>query len=43
MSIVEIPIRYREREWGVTQISRVRNGLTLARMALFATNRIWFC
>ena len=39
MSIVEIPIRYREREWGVTQISRFRNGLTLARMVLFAYRR----
>lgn len=39
MSIVEIPIRYREREWGVTQISRFRNGLTLARMVVFAYRR----
>jgi hypothetical protein len=35
LSIVEIPIRYQPRSWGVTQISRFRNGLTLARMVIF--------
>jgi len=39
LEIVEIPIRYREREWGETQISRFRNGLTLFRMVGFAYRR----
>jgi SAM-dependent methyltransferase len=40
--IVEIPIRYRERKYGVTQISRFRHGWLLLRMCLFALRRIKF-
>ncbi|MBV6340319.1 glycosyltransferase [Candidatus Magnetobacterium casense] len=36
MKIVEIPIRYRERVYGTTQISRFRHGLLLLRMVIAA-------
>lgn len=36
LKIVEIPIRYRDRSYGETQISRFTHGLLLARMTLFA-------
>jgi glycosyltransferase involved in cell wall biosynthesis len=36
LKIVEIPIRYRDRIYGETQISRFTHGLLLARMILFA-------
>ena len=36
LKIIEIPIRYRAREYGETQISRFRHGLLLLRMAFFA-------
>ena len=42
LKIVEIPIRYRERTYGTTQISRFRNGLLLLKMALFALWKIKF-
>jgi SAM-dependent methyltransferase len=40
--IVEIPIRYRERTYGTTQISRFRHGWLLLRMCFFALRRIKF-
>jgi len=40
LKIVEIPIRYRSRTYGETQISRFRHGLILMRMVLFAFTRI---
>jgi hypothetical protein len=40
LKIVEIPIRYAKRTYGVTQISRFRHGLLLVRMVLFAFARI---
>jgi hypothetical protein len=42
LKIVEIPIRYRERTYGTTQISRFRHGWLLLRMCLFAMRRIKF-
>jgi hypothetical protein len=42
LKIVEIPVRYRERTYGTTQISRFRHGWFLLRMCLFALHRIKF-
>jgi len=42
LKIVEIPIRYRERTYGTTQISRFRHGWLLLRMCVFALFRIKF-
>ncbi len=42
LKIVEVPIRYRERTYGTTQISRFRHGWLLLRMCLFALRRIKF-
>jgi SAM-dependent methyltransferase len=36
LKVAEIPIRYRNREYGETQISRFRHGLLLIRMVVFA-------
>ena len=40
LKVVEIPIRYANRTYGETQISRFRHGLMLLRMVLFAFLRI---
>lgn len=42
LKILEVPIRYRERTYGTTQISRFRHGWLLWRMCLFALQRIKF-
>ncbi len=42
LRIVELPIRYRERTYGTTNIQRWRHGLLLARMTLFAARRVKF-
>lgn len=42
MKITEIPVRYRNREYGSTQISRFRHGWLLMRMSLFAAVKIKF-
>jgi ubiquinone/menaquinone biosynthesis C-methylase UbiE len=42
LKIAEIPIRYRRREYGDTNISRWRHGLILLRMVVFAARRIKF-
>ena len=42
LGIIEIPIRYRERTYGNTNISRFRNGLVLLRMCVFAARKIKF-
>jgi ubiquinone/menaquinone biosynthesis C-methylase UbiE len=42
LKISEIPIRYKERTYGNTNISRFRHGLLLLRMCLFASRRIKF-
>lgn len=40
LKIVEIPIRYHEREYGTTQISRFRHGLLLLKMTVFAFKKL---
>jgi glycosyltransferase involved in cell wall biosynthesis len=42
LKIVDLPIRYRERTYGTTNIQRWRHGLLLLRMMLFAARRIKF-
>ena len=42
LRIVELPIRYRERTYGTTNIQRWRHGLLLLRMTLFAARRVKF-
>jgi glycosyltransferase involved in cell wall biosynthesis len=42
LKILEIPIRYRERTYGSTNISRFRHGLILLRMCLFAGKKCKF-
>jgi hypothetical protein len=40
LKIVEVPVRYRAREYGTTQISRFRHGLLLFRMVLVAYGKL---
>ncbi len=42
LKMLEIPIQYRERTYGATQISRFRHGLLLLRMTIFAFKKIKF-
>ncbi|HZS06121.1 MAG TPA: glycosyltransferase [Blastocatellia bacterium] len=42
LKIIEVPIRYRERTYGETNIQRWRHGWLLLRMVLFAAGRIRF-
>jgi hypothetical protein len=42
LKIVDLPVRYRERTYGTTQIQRWRHGWLLLRMVLFAARRIKF-
>jgi ubiquinone/menaquinone biosynthesis C-methylase UbiE len=42
MKIVDVPVRYRERIYGDTNIQRFRHGLLLLRMVLFAARKIKF-
>ncbi len=42
LKIVEVPIRYRERKYGTTNISRWRHGWLLLKMVVFASRRIKF-
>jgi hypothetical protein len=42
LKIMELPIRYRARRYGETNISRWRHGLILLRMVIFAARRIKF-
>jgi len=42
LKIVDLPIRYRERTYGSTNISRWKHGLLLMRMVWFAARRIKF-
>ncbi len=42
LKIVDLPIRYRERTYGSTNISRWKHGLLLFRMIAFAARRIKF-
>lgn len=42
LKIAEIPIRYKERTYGTTNISRFKHGILLLRMVLFAAKKIKF-
>jgi len=42
LKIVEVPIRYRERTYGDTNISRFKHGWLLLKMSLFAMRKIKF-
>jgi SAM-dependent methyltransferase len=42
LRLVDLPVRYRERTYGTTNIQRFRHGLLLLRMVLFAAGRIKF-
>jgi len=42
LKIMEMPIRYRARRYGETNISRWRHGVILLRMVIFAARRIKF-
>jgi glycosyltransferase involved in cell wall biosynthesis len=42
LKIVEIPIRYKERTYGSTNISRFKHGIILLRMCSFAARKIKF-
>jgi ubiquinone/menaquinone biosynthesis C-methylase UbiE len=42
LKITEVIVRYRDREYGSTQISRFRHGLLLIQMSLFAAKKIKF-
>ena len=42
LKIVEIPIKYRDRTYGTTQISRFRHGMLLFKMVFFALGKIKF-
>jgi ubiquinone/menaquinone biosynthesis C-methylase UbiE len=42
LKIVDLPIRYRDRTYGSTNISRFRHGLLLLRMCWFAAGKIKF-
>ncbi len=42
LKIVDIPIRYRDRTYGETNIQRWRHGLLLLRMVLFAAKKLKF-
>ncbi len=40
LKIVEVPVRYADRTYGTTQISRFRHGVLLLRMVLFAWRKL---
>lgn len=42
LKIIEVPIRYKARAYGFTNISRFKHGLTLLKMVIFAMNKIKF-
>ena len=42
LKIVDMPVRYGERTYGETNISRWKHGMLLLRMAIFAANRMKF-
>jgi SAM-dependent methyltransferase len=42
LRIVDLAVRYHERRYGETNISRFRHGLLLARMSLFAARKLKF-
>jgi SAM-dependent methyltransferase len=42
LKLVDLPVRYRERTYGTTNIQRFRHGWLLLRMVIFAARRIKF-
>ena len=42
LKIVDLPIRYKQRTYGDTNIQRWRHGMILLRMVLFASRRLKF-
>ena len=42
LKIIDLPIRYHERKYGDTNISRFRHGVILLRMVMFAAGKIKF-
>ncbi len=42
LKIVEVNVRYKDRQYGSTQISRFKHGLLLIRMTLFASRKLKF-
>jgi hypothetical protein len=42
LKIVDVPVRYRSRSYGTTNISRWRHGALLLRMVLLAARRLKF-
>jgi hypothetical protein len=42
LKIVEVNVRYKDRKYGTTQISRFRHGLLLIRMTLVAARKLKF-
>ena len=42
LKIVDLPIRYKQRTYGDTNIQRWRHGVILLRMVLFASRRLKF-
>ena len=40
LKIIEVPIRYRQREYGTTNIKRFKHGLLLFRMCIFGLKKI---
>ena len=40
LKIIEIPIRYKAREYGETQISRFKDGWLLIKMIMFAYRKL---
>ncbi len=40
LKVVEVPIRYAERTYGTTQISRFRHGILLLKMVIFAFRKL---
>ena len=42
LKISEVPVRYRRREYGSTQINKIKHGWLLIRMSMFAARKIKF-
>jgi len=42
LKVIELPIRYKNRTYGTTQIQRFRHGLLLFKMCGFAMKKIKF-
>ena len=42
LKIVEVPVRYKAREYGKTNISRFKHGWLLLKMVIFAMKKIKF-